>query len=117
MYPGMGKLVRERRADREDGSGAPISHLARVANFCCDGVALARHGHGEFFNVLLTSFQRLFGVRFIGGRRLVAGWLEDGRRMVGGWWWLGPNVTLVVAGSVGGWRCTALRHPLWWVGL
>ena len=34
---------------------------------------------------LSSSFQRLFGVRCIGGRRLVAGWLEDGCRMVGGW--------------------------------
>ena len=36
-------------------------------------------------SALSASFQRLFGVRFIGGRRLVAGWLEDGCRMVGGW--------------------------------
>ena len=68
-------------------------------------------------SALSSSFQRLFGVRCIGGRRLVAGWLEDGCRMVGGWCWLVPNVTLVMAGSVGGWRCTALRHPLLWVGL
>ena len=51
----------------EGGESAARGYIGVVVGVV-DGVSVA----------LSVSFQRLFGVRRIGGRRLVAGWLQDG---------------------------------------